>query len=90
MRVLRRPWVWVLVVVAFAVVVWPMSTFVQSFELLGPPVHSVAHGWLGPTPRNSSCVADIGKVNDWRCEDVSVFRAHRTGCRIWLLVFGYV
>jgi hypothetical protein len=90
MRMLTRSWTWVLVGVAVVLVAWSISGFVRAFELLGPPVHSVAHGWLGPTPRGSSCVADLGKVNDWRCEDISVFRAHRTGCRLWLLVFGYV
>jgi len=38
----------------------------ESFELFGPPVHSVGHRWRGPTSRDSVCVADVGKVKDWR------------------------
>jgi hypothetical protein len=62
--------------------------FVLKFEVLGPPVRNNAYGWLGPTPRGSRCVSDIGKVNYWECEDISVFREHRTGCRVWLWANG--
>ena len=63
--------------------------FAITFELFGLPVNSPTHGWLGPTPRGSSCVADIGKVNTWQCADISVFQKHQYGCRVWLKAFGY-
>ena len=62
--------------------------FVLSFQLLGPPVRNNEYGWLGPTPRSSSCAEDIGKVNYWTCGDVSVFAKHRFGCALWLRLNG--
>ena len=64
--------------------------FAMAFELFGLAVNSPVHGWLGPTPRGSKCVADIGKVNTWQCPDTAVFQQHRYGCLVWLKVFGYV
>jgi hypothetical protein len=66
------------------------AQFAVTFELLGYGVHSSEHGWLGPTPRNPGrCAVDIGKVNSWECDDISVFTQHRLGCQLWLRIFGY-
>ena len=74
---------------AAALLFFPVR-FALAFELFGNPVHSPTAGWLGPTPRSSGeCVVDAGKVNSWQCQDTSVFSDHRTGCRIWLGLFGY-
>jgi hypothetical protein len=69
-------------------IVYSGSTFMATFEMLGPPVRNDQHGWLGPTPRGSECVLDIGKVNEWTCADTSVFERHRFGCSIWLALNG--
>jgi hypothetical protein len=66
------------------------TRFIVTFEIFGPAVNSPKHGWLGPTPRGTSCVVDAGKVNSWTCEDVSLFEEHRYGCQLWLKTFGYV
>jgi hypothetical protein len=63
--------------------------FVAQFSILGPPVRDEAHGWLGPTPRGSSCVRDIGKVNEWTCDDIGVFQRYRLGSRVWLWANGF-
>ena len=79
-----------LVLVAGLACLYFVGDFIRTFELLGLPVHSAQHGWLGPTPRDASrCVVDAGKVNSWECKDVSVFERHRHGCALWLRVFGY-
>jgi hypothetical protein len=65
-----------------------LSVFVLRFQLLGYPVRNNEHGWLGPTPRSSSCVEDAGKVNYWKCDDVSVFKEHRIGSALWLRLNG--
>jgi hypothetical protein len=72
----------VLVAVAY------LGAFVAEFQLLGLPVRDEVHGWLGPTPRNTSCVVDIGKVNSWQCDDITVFRRYRFGCQAWLWAMG--
>jgi hypothetical protein len=72
----------VLTVVAISISIsgYFSSAFVLRFQVFGPPVWKNEYKWLGPTPRSSSCVSDIGKVNYWECDDVSVFREHRIGC----------
>jgi len=82
---------WLLVLaalLAFAAALYPAVRFTAAFQLFGPPVRDNQHGWLGPTPRGTQCVDDIGKVNYWRCEDVTVFQRHRFGCRLWLSANG--
>jgi hypothetical protein len=64
------------------------AVFVYRFELFGLPVRDNDHGWLGPTPRGTTCARDIGKVNYWECKDISIFEKHYLGCRIWLWANG--
>lgn len=67
-----------------------IGRFVATFEIFGLPVHQANAGWLGPTPRDAGdCVVDVGKVNTWECEDISVFEAHRLGTQLWLETLGY-
>ncbi len=75
--------------VAAAAFVCEVVAFVVTFETLGLPVRDNVHGWLGPTPRHTGCVQDIGKVNYWTCSDVSVFRRHEISCRLWLKMEGF-
>jgi hypothetical protein len=67
--------------------------FFNTFNVFGLPVRDDSHGWLGPTPwaeeATPTCVVDIGKVNYWRCSDVTVFRRHRLGCALWVLLNGF-
>ena len=83
----------IFLVVFFALIVmWavsPVVKFAATFEILGLPVIRPKHGWLGPTPRGSQCVHDIGKVNEWTCDDISVFTDHRFSCQLWLETFVY-
>ena len=72
------------------VLLYSPARFVGTFEVFGSAVNSPLHGWLGPTPRGSKCVVDVGKVNSWQCPDISIFKQHKYGCRLWLRVFGYV
>ena len=74
---------------AATVVLYQVSMFLVIFEVLGPPVRDNTHGWLGPTPRQTGCVEDMGKMNYWNCPDVSVFQHHQLGCRVWLWANGF-
>jgi hypothetical protein len=58
--------------------------FATEFEVFSPAIWSKDHGLLGPRPRHSACVKDVGKFWVWTCDDISVFERHRMGCRIWL------
>jgi hypothetical protein len=80
----------VLVILAFCVFIlgYFIFVFLLTFQLLGPPVRNNEYGWLGPTPRKTSCIQDIGKVSYWNCSDVSIFRKHRLGCNFWLRLNG--
>ena len=73
---------------ALALVAYWIVMFVATFEILGYPVRSHTLGWLGPTPRDRGCVVDIGKVHEWKCQDVAVFQQHALGCRLWLRLNG--
>jgi hypothetical protein len=73
---------------AVLVVMCSGAVFIATFELMGPPVRNEIFGWLGPTPRRTACISDIGKVNYWRCSDASIFERHRLGCRLWLWLNG--
>ena len=73
---------------ALVIVVYWFASFAATFELLGYPVHQRSRGWLGPTPRDHRCVVDVGKANDWTCEDITPFQRHRLGCLIWLRLNG--
>src|SRR5512142_1737574 len=86
-RLAGRLLAWTLIA-SFALVTSWSTVFVTTFALLGPPGRHQAHGWLGPTTRNTHCVVDIGKVNEWTCPDRSVFDTHRFGCRVWLALNG--
>jgi len=76
-----------LVLLVVAAAAFPCVRFMAAFELFGLPVRD-HHGWLGPTPRGSLCVLDIGDVNEWQCENVTIFERHRFGCRLWLRANG--
>ena len=65
------------------------AQFAYRFEIFGLAVNHPKLGWLGPTPRGSSCVSDIGKVNTWTCSSTDIYRKHHLGSRLWLRVFGY-
>jgi hypothetical protein len=75
-------------VLGIAVLLWFVGAFIVEFELLGPAVRDNSHGWLGPPPRKSTCMQDIGKVNYWACEDITLFTRHELGCRLWLTLNG--
>jgi hypothetical protein len=61
--------------------------FGLTFEIFGDPTRN-NDGWLGPLPRNATCVEDAGKVLIWTSDDISLFQRHAIGCRIWLWVNG--
>ena len=64
------------------------SSFVFLFDLLGQPVHSNDFGWLGPAPRDTTSLVDIGEVYDYENSDLSLFRFYRPLCRLWLTLNG--
>jgi hypothetical protein len=73
-----------------------LVVFLNTFNVLGLPVRNNKYGWLGPTPWveesapfDKKCAVDAGKINDWECADVSVFRRHRFGCWLWLKLNGF-
>jgi hypothetical protein len=70
-------------------ILWFVGDFVVAFELLGLPVRNNTYGWLGPTPRSSACVEDIGKINYWTCKDIFAFTRRRVGCLLWLRLNGF-
>jgi hypothetical protein len=73
-------------VVAWAV--YASAVFVATFELSGPAVRN-DRGWLGPTPRGTRCVEDIGKINYWICADTAIFQRHQLGSTLWLNLNGF-
>lgn len=88
MRTTTRRLIGFVILAALAVIIYRSAVFIDTFELFGLPVRSDANGWLGPTPRDRSCVVDIGKVHNWKCEDTAVFQRHRLGSRLWLRLNG--
>jgi hypothetical protein len=76
-------------ILCVAVLASYVALFAVEFEIGGPAVRDNVHGWLGPTPRGTRCVHDIGKVNYWVCADVSMFQRYRLGCRVWLRANGF-
>ena len=65
-----------------------IAIFANKFELFGYPVRNNVHGWLGPTPRDSKCLEDIGKVYDWSCDNIEIFKNNQIDCKIWLKLNG--
>ncbi len=65
-----------------------LLAFCCVFELFGFPARNNERGWLGPTIRNDSRVIDIGKVNYYESDDVSLYRAFKPLCKAWLFVNG--
>lgn len=87
---MQRQKILILAVLTFSIclLVYCSSGFVLTFQMFGYPVRNNEYGWLGPTPRSSPCAEDIGKVNYWKCDDVSIFKKHRFGCDLWLRLDG--
>jgi len=75
--------------IAIGVLAYFPVRFALAFELFGNAVRTESR-WLGPTPRDArDCVADVGKVNVWRCSSTEVFSEHEYGCTLWLRAFEY-
>jgi hypothetical protein len=93
---IRRRVVWGVIGCGVCLSAYWLAAFLNTFEVFGLPVRNNHYGWLGPTPRteeqtspSKGCTEDIGKVNFWVCEDISVFKRHRFGCAVWLKLNGF-
>ena len=58
-----------------------------QFEIFSAPVRS-AESWLGPLVRGDSVAVDAGKVWHTDAPEVSLYRAYRPLCRLWLWFDG--
>jgi hypothetical protein len=63
------------------------GSFVLVFDVFGFPVHG-SEGWLGPARRGDPQLVDIGKIYDYEGDDLSLYRAYRPLCRLWLSFNG--